>query len=266
VGQFIPPTREAVNHFYETLRFLDKIGTKATLFFQGELAYHYPEIVKEGWKSGHEIASHGYNHIPLWEMTPEEFKNDLALSLKVLEDIVGQKVKGYRAPRFSLTPTTQWAWEIMADIGIEYSSSVSPLRFPSIESPVRVANGKLLELPISCITILGKKWNVSGGRMLRFLPIRVIASFFGELNEKCKPFVLYLHTYELANSLKPRLRNLSLTAKGKIFLYFSLYNFLLGRIPHCISELSRRFSFAPITDLLRDLKNIASNESINSKF
>jgi polysaccharide deacetylase family protein (PEP-CTERM system associated) len=253
VGRFIPPTKEAVNHFYKTLRFLDKIGTKATLFFQGELAYRYPEIVKEGLKSGHEIASHGYNHIPLWEMTPEEFKNDLALSLKVLEDIVGQKVKGYRAPRFSLTPTTQWAWEIMADIGIEYSSSVSPLRFPSIESPVWVANGKLLELPISCITKLGKKWNISGGRMLRFLPLSVISSHIRELNEKNIPIILYIHTYEIAHSLMPRLNSLPFLAKSKILLNSFLYNLFLNRIPHCISELSKNFSFAPIIDILRDL-------------
>jgi polysaccharide deacetylase family protein (PEP-CTERM system associated) len=253
-GPLIPIQNKTLEQFYLTLDFLDEIGCKATFFIQGELASTYPEIVRKTVQNGHEVASHGYKHYPLWEMTPRQFKEDLELSIKVLEDIGGVKVKGYRAPFFSLLPSSQWAWNIMAELGLKYSSSVSPSKFPSINKPTKVANGRLVEFPLTCIEKFGRRWNISGGRFPRFLPLNILHHHLKKLNEEGLPALFYFHNYELERNLKLNLRDFPLIKRCWAYLYVFAYNINLSGVPRKIRILSRRnVVFAPVSHVLESL-------------
>lgn len=250
VSSDLPPTENVVEHFKATMALLDKSGVRATFFFLGEVARQFPQLVKEAIAKGHEVGSHGYRHHSLWELTPKRFKEDLRLSLDILEDIAGQKVKGYRAPNFSLLPSTQWAWEIMAELGLEYSSSVSPRRFPFFEAPRKVANGKLWEFPLTCFSALGRKWLLSGGRTFRLLPLKFITKHLRELNSQGKPALFYFHTYEIATNLTPPFKG-TFSQNCKLFLFSVLYNIKLNKVPQGIAILSKEFRFAPLYEVLQ---------------
>lgn len=253
--QELSPTPAVLEHFYTTLAFLEKIQARATFFVLGELALYYPQIVKMAIKKGHEIASHGYNHIPLWRLTPQEFKEDLTMSIKVLEDIGGQKVIGYRAPRFSLTFSTQWAWDVMAEVGLKYSSSLSPLRFPIFYYPTRVARGKLVEFPLTCFKKFRRWWNISGGRTLRLLPEGLVKNHFAKLIEEGKPVLFYFHTYEMASSLKANLKKMRTSKKVSLFFLSYLYNFRLNGVPKIVAKLAEQIPFVSILEVISELEN-----------
>lgn len=248
----IPPTDKVVEQVYATLSFLGRIGLKATFFILGEVARQYPQIVKDIMKDGHEIASHGYKHIYLDKLTPTQFKEDLTLSLRILEDITGQKIKGYRAPGFSLSPSCTWAWDIMAEAGLIYSSSVSSTKFPNFDVPQRVANGRLIEFPNTSIRKWGMKFNISGGRFFRLFPLKLIISHFQQLNEEGKPFLVYFHTHEMDKSISIKF-NLSLPKKVKAFFTVSAYNFRINKVPYSLPPLAKYFSFAPLEKVLEKL-------------
>jgi len=103
-------------------------GIKATFFCLGWLAERYPKLIREIWKQGHEIACHGYNHLLIYKMTPEQFREDVRRSKKILEDLIGEEVIGYRAPSYSITKDSVWALKILAEEGYRYDSSIFPIR------------------------------------------------------------------------------------------------------------------------------------------
>ena len=99
---------------------------KATMFFLGTVAERFPDLVRRAQAEGHEIASHGYGHEMVSRQTAEEFRADVARSVDILRQITGQSVLGYRAPSWSISKETPWAYEILADLGFHYDASVFP--------------------------------------------------------------------------------------------------------------------------------------------
>lgn len=111
------------------LTLLDDYNTKATFFVLGWIADRVPELVREiDWR-GHEIATHGYSHTMLTEMTPESFEEDLLRALHVTKKCTKQRILGFRAPSFTITNSTMWALDILAKHGIRYDSSIFPIGF-----------------------------------------------------------------------------------------------------------------------------------------
>lgn len=108
------------------LNLLKEKNAKATFFTLGKLAEKYPNLIKQISDNGHEIASHGYSHKPLWELKPEEFEKEIALSKKILKEITGKDPIGFRAPNFSLTPDTKWLSQILAKHNFKYDASLFP--------------------------------------------------------------------------------------------------------------------------------------------
>jgi polysaccharide deacetylase family protein (PEP-CTERM system associated) len=102
-------------------------GVKATFFCLGWNAARYPQLIKEIHRQGHEIASHGYDHRLVYDMRPEQFREDIRKSKQILEDIIGEKVAGYRAPSYSITGRSLWAFQILAEEGFRYDSSIFPI-------------------------------------------------------------------------------------------------------------------------------------------
>lgn len=186
------------------LEVLRRYHTKATFFVLGCVAERDPDLVREVAAQGHEIASHGFSHHHLEILGPDGFREDLDRSLALLESITGTSIRGYRAPMFSVTKrTVHWATEILSERRIEYDSSVFPMSLhPSYGiadaamTPFHHSNG-LLELPISVAEIAGVRVPASGGAYFRHLPYAVTAALARRCNRAARPFVFYVHPWEL---------------------------------------------------------------------
>jgi len=165
------------------LRFLDENDQNATFFCLGWVAEKYPDIIRTIVKKGYEIGSHGYSHQLVYEQSPQAFRYDLDRSIKLLEDISGNKIKYFRAPGFSITEKNVWAFEILYEYGIEVDCSIFPLSrahggFSSYSASgpsVLSYNGvKLREFPISYVNLAGVQIVFSGGGYFRIFPYGLI--------------------------------------------------------------------------------------------
>lgn len=178
---------------------LEAKNLRATFFVLGWLAERHPELVERILAGGHEVASHGYSHTPLDLMTPATFRQDLARSLTCLRGITGQEIQGFRAPSFSITRKTWWAFQILADAGIAYDSSVFPVRHPDygvVDFPQAIShhNG-VQELPLPVATIAGLRIPVAGGGYFRLLPYQVSRRLMQRV-PPLAPRILYFHPWE----------------------------------------------------------------------
>lgn len=189
-----------------TARLLDLLaaaGARATCFVLGWVAERHPALVRRIVAAGHELASHGYGHAPLWALDRAAFRADLLRAKAILEDAAGVAVRGYRAPSFSLGPTTPWAYAVLAETGHAYSSSVHPLRlsaYRSASGPRRAQRIEgVLEVPISTLDA-GPFGNLpfAGGAWFRLLPEAWTRLAFARFERSGEgPVVFYLHPWEL---------------------------------------------------------------------
>lgn len=181
---------------------------KSTCFILGIVAEKYPQIVKKIYNAGHEVASHGYNHKLVYNMTPEEFNNDIQKSCMLLENITGEKIKGYRAPSWSIKKENlKYYYDILDSNGIIYSSSIYPAYTylygvpdaPANPFIVQLSSGKeIIEIPVPITSVLGKKLGYTGGFYLRFFPYLYIKN---KIKKNGNDFFLYLHPRELMDAV-----------------------------------------------------------------
>jgi len=190
----------------------DGYGVKSTCFILGDVAKNKPYVVKKLFEAGHEIASHGSSHKLIYPMTPEEFRADLKASSDRLEQITGQKVVGFRAPSWSVKrEMLGWFYEVLAEEGFLYSSSVYPAKntifgipnFPDI--PHYPTSNPVLEIPQSVMNFFGNKVGYAGGGYLRFFPTWLIKQQIRKNNKEGKPVFIYAHPREI-DIHQPRLK------------------------------------------------------------
>jgi polysaccharide deacetylase family protein (PEP-CTERM system associated) len=193
-------------------------GVKATFFTLGWVAEKYPALMRRIADAGHEVASHGWDHQRVFNLTPEQFRADIGRARAVLEDASGQKVSGYRAPSFSIDIRTPWAHEILAEQGYAYSSSVAPIghdHYGWADAPRGafrpVAGSDLIELPVTTAKFLGREVTTGGG-FFRLLPGKVIYSAIDALNGAGHPAIFYFHPWEVDPG-QPRVANAPLRSK-----------------------------------------------------
>lgn len=185
------------------LDLLDRYKTKATFFVLGWIAEKTPELIVEIENQGHEIATHGYSHTLLTEMTAETFDEDLKKALSVTNKIVKQEILGFRAPSFSLTGKTMWAADILTKNGIKYDSSIFPINFhpdygiPGAQLDIHQLDNSLIEVPLSCAEIFGTRIPCSGGGYFRIFPYPVTRFLLDRCNKQGRPVIFYLHPWEL---------------------------------------------------------------------
>ncbi|NER13241.1 DUF3473 domain-containing protein [Leptobacterium flavescens] len=162
---------------------LEKNNIKATFFCLGWIAQKYPDIIKRINELGYEIGTHSHMHQLAYEMKPDEYREDLRISIDTLEQIIGEKIKSYRAPGFSITRENLWAFEILAEMGIENDSSIFPANrahggIPQFQqdSPCIISYRgiELKEFPINTYSLFGKNLIFSGGGYFRLLPYRLV--------------------------------------------------------------------------------------------
>lgn len=196
---------------HKILALLREANARATFFILGWVAERCPELVREIDRDGHEVASHGYGHGLVYDMTPEAFREDLLRSKKILEDIVKKPVTGYRAPSFSITPRNLWALEILKETGFDYDSSVFPVSmhdrygFPGCSTrPFLWPNG-LVEIPLSVYRIGRLSLPAAGGGYFRLLPYGYFRRIFTRLNRCNEAVTFYMHPWELDPG-QPRVR------------------------------------------------------------
>lgn len=190
----------------EILDTLDIYGVRGTFFIVGWIADRYPHVVRDIAARGHELASHSYWHRVVPSLSPREFADDLARSIDAIDRAAGVRVRGFRAPSFSIVPGTEWAFDVLLDAGLDYDASLFPAArahggYPCPMTPHEVTapgGGKLLELPMSTTRILGVEVGFSGGGYLRLLPARTIVTNIARLNAQGVPAVVYLHPADFA--------------------------------------------------------------------
>jgi polysaccharide deacetylase family protein (PEP-CTERM system associated) len=188
------------------LDLLDELGVRATFFVLGMTARNHPGVVEEAARRGHEIACHGLAHRRVYDQDPVGFRSDVEESAALLERLTGARPRGYRAPAFSLNRTTPWAFDVLADLGFRYDSSLydSP-RVPDRIKPIPsrpfelcVAGGRRIwEFPIASLGVAGRSLPIGGGSYWRLLPGPVVMRALGRVTDRSELPVLYFHPYEL---------------------------------------------------------------------
>ena len=183
---------------------------KATFFVLGLVAERYPDLVSEIDAAGHEIASHGYGHELVYRQKPEEFRSDLRRSIDILETVTGKKVLGYRAPSFSVTEQTPWVFEILANEGCRYDSSVFPARRlygGFARAPRFIYQDQrtgIYELPISVTQLSRLRLPFASGGYFRLFPYFFIDHALRAINSAGQPVIVILHPREF-DPLQPHL-------------------------------------------------------------
>ena len=204
-----------VQNALKILNHFSKYNTKATFFVLGYVAEKHPDLVREIHARGHEIASHGYAHELVYNQTKEDFKYDLQKSIEIIENVTNCKVKGYRAPSWSITEKSLWAWEALEEVGLTYDASVFPIKTFLYGMPsaprfrfMPLYNNrqlKIFEIPMSTIRIFNRNIPFSGGMYFRVLPYSIIRYGIKQLNKDNNPAIVYLHPREI-DPEQPRMK------------------------------------------------------------
>jgi polysaccharide deacetylase family protein (PEP-CTERM system associated) len=192
-------------NFRGLLELLADGGGSATCFFIGYFGKRFPHLIREAVAAGHEIASHSYFHRLIYEMSPEEFYQDALASRKLLEDISGRPVRGFRAPAFSVTARTPWFFDKLAEAGYRYDSSVFPARHQTgglatsrLEPhSIKTSAGTIAEFPITVVRTLGTAMCFFGGGYLRLFPYRLMRTMGRRALKEGRPIVFYIHPREI---------------------------------------------------------------------
>jgi polysaccharide deacetylase family protein (PEP-CTERM system associated) len=190
-------------------------GIIGTFFVLGWVAERVPQLVRRIAAAGHEIACHGYSHQLIYTQSQQTFLDETRHAKQVLEDLIGEPVRGYRAASFSITPKSRWALDTLIDLGFEYDSSIFPVRHDrygmpnAVRSPgpVESPSGRtIVEFPMSTALFGGMPVPVSGGGYFRLLPYSFVRAGLRRINERDgMPFTFYLHPWEI-DAEQPRVR------------------------------------------------------------
>ncbi len=188
------------------LGLFNEAGVKATFFTLGWVAERSPKLVERIAAAGHEIASHGYSHQLIYNQTPEVFREETIRSKGILEDILGAPVTGYRAASYSITNESRWALDILAEQGFTWDSSIFPVHHDRYGMPgtprwphrlITDKGHELAEFPLSTLKFPGYTLPIAGGGYFRLFPYWFSRMGLGSINRRGKPFVFYLHPWEV---------------------------------------------------------------------
>jgi polysaccharide deacetylase family protein (PEP-CTERM system associated) len=179
-------------------------GVKATFFVLGWVAEREPQLIKDIAAAGHEVACHGMTHQLVYNQDPQTFRQETAASKQRLEDLIGAKVRGYRAASYSITRASMWAIDILEELNFEYDSSIFPIRHDTYGVPdaprfsYRIGSGKLLEVPLTTVEVAGARLPCSGGGYFRLLPYALFRWALQRVNSHDRqPGVFYFHPWEI---------------------------------------------------------------------
>ncbi len=234
------------------LELFARYDVRATFFTLGWVAERHPGLVRAIIAAGHEVACHGYAHRLIYRQTPDEFRADVHRAKGILEDLLGARVEGYRAPSYSITSVSLWALDILIAEGFRYDSSIFPIhhdrygipnaeRFPHT---IRRAAGEILEFPPSTIRRGGMNWPIAGGGYFRLLPYAIFRRGLRRLNRvEAQAAIFFIHPWEVdpAQPIVPGAR-----------LNIWRHRLNLHRALPRLERLLNDFRFAPAREVLRN--------------
>lgn len=243
------------------LDLLDRHAVRATFFVLGRVAEAYPGLVRSIRDGGHELASHGQTHTPLFELTPAQFAAELADSADAIAAAAGVRPRGFRAPNFSITPETDWAFPVLDESDYRYDSSVFPRRTPMYgvargpRSPYVVAPDDpfepdarattatgLVEAPLA-VSASPLRLPIAGGFYARVLPSSLLFRGIARLNRLGRPANVYFHPWEF----NPAVRTDELPVPQRLVSFYGI-----DTLGQRIDGLLSRFEFGPLGTLLGD--------------
>ena len=204
----------------------DSCSAKCTFFWLGWLAERHKGLVRRCQTAGHEIACHGYAHVLAHEVGEQAFREDIRRSKAIIEDIIAEPVRGFRAPGFSITNKILWAFDVIKECGYQYDNSIFPAAHghggipEAILGPhfIETRSGPLLEIPSSVVEIFGRRTSFFGGGYLRLATKPMIAWGLNRLQAASQPLVVYVHPREI----DPRHPRLPLSLKRRFKCYVRL--------------------------------------------
>jgi polysaccharide deacetylase family protein (PEP-CTERM system associated) len=234
------------------LALLGEHQIRATFFTLSWIAERYPALVRRIVAAGHELASHGHNHLRASNQTRSEFFTDVSLSKTILEDVGGQAVLGYRAPSFSIGAGNLWAFDCLDEAGYRYSSSIYPIAHDHYGMPESnrfahypIGPGGVLEIPVSTVRILQTNFPAGGGGFFRLYPYALSRWCMQRINRHDRqPGVFYFHPWEIdpgqprqpGLALKTRLRHYLNLGRTENRLRALAADFHWGRMDHIFLE------------------------------
>ena len=241
------------NNTRKLLDMFDAYQLKATFFVLGWVAERQKDLVLEIAKRGHEVACHGYSHQLVYNQSAEVFQEETVRAKNILEDIIQQPVRGYRAASYSITEKSEWALDILAESGFIYDSSIFPVRHDRYgmpdtpEYPYRLktpAGHSIIEFPLSTAKIINYRLPVAGGGYFRLYPYWLSKMGLQQINRQQKPFIFYLHPWEI-DPEQPRIA-------ASWFSSFRHYN-NLDKCEARLRNLMTDFKFGTTWDVLNRL-------------
>ena len=205
------------------LAMLARHGVQATFFTLGWVAERYPQLVRRIVDQGHELASHGYGHQRASDLDHAAFREDIVRAKRLLEDIGGVAVQGYRAPSFSIGSGNLWAFDSLQEAGYRYSSSIYPIQHDHYGMPDAprfahpVADG-LIEVPVTTLRLRGRNLPSSGGGYFRLLPYALSRWMIGRVNQVDRQSaIFYCHPWEFDPG-QPRVPGIDLKTRFRHYV------------------------------------------------
>lgn len=237
-----------VNSTHLLLDILKKYNIKATFFVLGWTAEKYPQLVQDIYQQGHEIASHGYKHLLVYDLNKETFYKNLKKSINIIENIIDDKIFGFRAPSFSITRKSLWALDIMKDLNLKYDSSIYPIsghnRYGISDADPYIFKHKnqIIEVPPASFQLFNKRWPIGGGGYFRLLPYKVMRLLLKKIDRTENPFVMYFHPWEFDPN-QPKIKEASYSEKFRHYIN-------INKNEKKFNELLSDFEFTTIKDYL----------------
>ncbi|MFH2035511.1 MAG: XrtA system polysaccharide deacetylase [Candidatus Zixiibacteriota bacterium] len=237
------------------LEIFDYYNVRATFFTLGWIAEKHPHLINMVASFGHEIGCHSYQHNRIDKMGKTTFRKDTTLAVEAIYNACGIVPIGYRAPSWSINSSILWAYEVLADLGFAYDSSIYPIKHDIYGEPggpkrvfrMDLKNGKsIFEIPASTVKIFGKDFPVGGGGYLRHSPLWFTSRMINKLNQNNQPAVIYIHPWEIDKD-QPRMENLS--AFQKYRQYGSI-----DTLQRKLELILKKFDFCSAGDYIEQIK------------
>lgn len=250
---------EVTKGITKILDWLNKNEVFATFFVVGEILQEFPDLIDTIIQSGHEIGFHTMTHKKLHEIKNRE---NFDIELEEFNRITGKKIRGFRAPTFSLDSSTSWAIDSLKKFGYDYDSSIVPVKTKMYglsnaeKYPYQISsdsieildpNSNLLEFPLMITEILGKKIPAGGGFYLRTFPLMIIERAIRQYEKNEKPAIFYIHSWELTPEYMPRLK---LPKKEKFVTYHNIDK-AFQKMDHLINK----FEFTSFEKYISNMNN-----------
>ena len=243
----------------DILEFFEEQGIRATFFCLGIIAEQQPEIIRMIANAGHEIASHCYEHLRLYNQDKRKAKEDIARSKMVLEDVSGQAVLGFRAPEFSISSSTMYLVEFIGEAGYAYDSSLNPASYHDVygikgaRRHIHVLENGLIEFPPSSVKMAGMVFPALGGGYFRLYPLFLSSLILKSLETGGESAMIYIHPHELG-SVRPRIEGMTRLRRFRHYVN-------IGKCRQRCAKLVGQYHFGAAVDILKARGLISVNVS-----